>query len=320
MSDSLFEPDAPLPMAARLRPLLHDWASRGVCFGTSSWKYEGWLGTVYDSERYLTRRKLSKKKFEAECLREYAEVFPTVCGDFSFYQFPTPAFWSQLFARTPAHFTFGLKVPEDVTVLRWPGHARYGARSGAANEHFLDAGLFEKMFVNPLEPHRHQVSAFIFEFGTFARLEMPSVVEFLGRLEPFLDSLPRGWPYAVEVRNPEYLVPAYFAALARRNVAHVFNAWTRMPPLFEQIALSEAFTADFTVVRALLQPGRTYESAVAMFQPYREVQAADEATRLALREVALHTVKSRRRANVFVNNRLEGNAPATIAAVAESLE
>ena len=29
-----------------------------------------------------------RKRFEAECLREYAETFPTVCGDFAFYQFP----------------------------------------------------------------------------------------------------------------------------------------------------------------------------------------------------------------------------------------
>ena len=37
------------------------------------------------------------------------------------------------------------------------------------------------------------------------------------------------------------------------NVAHVFNAWTRMPALAEQVAISDTFTADFTVCRALLQ-------------------------------------------------------------------
>jgi hypothetical protein len=34
-----------------------------VYFGTSSWKYEGWLGSIYTPERYLTRGKFSKKKW-----------------------------------------------------------------------------------------------------------------------------------------------------------------------------------------------------------------------------------------------------------------
>jgi hypothetical protein len=140
--------------------------------------------------------------------------------------------------------------------------------------------------------------------------------EFLPRLERFLDSLPCGWKYAVEIRNPEYLAPEYFLALARRNVAHVFNAWTRMPTLGEQVAMGDSFTADFTVARALLRRGRTFENAVKQFAPYRQIQEPDEATRLALREIAERSVKTRRRAYAFVNNRLEGNAPGTIAAVA----
>jgi len=73
-------------LGARLRELTHD----NLWIGTSSWKYEGWLGQIYSRERYTTRGRFSKKSFEAECLAEYAETFPIVCGDFSFYQFPTP--------------------------------------------------------------------------------------------------------------------------------------------------------------------------------------------------------------------------------------
>src|SRR3954453_3737075 len=96
--------------AARLGPRLKALAERGVYLGTSSWKYEGWLGSIYTPERYFTRGKFSRKKFEAECLQEYAETFPAVGGDFSFYQFPSPEFWSQLFTGLPANFEFGLKV------------------------------------------------------------------------------------------------------------------------------------------------------------------------------------------------------------------
>ena len=311
MGRSLFDADEPPPLAARLGPALRSLAERGVHFGTSSWKYEGWLGSIYAPERYVTRGKFSRKKFEAECLREYAETFPVVGGDFSFYQFPTADSWARLFGGTPPTFGFGLKVPEEITVARWPGHARYGPRAGEPNEHFLDAALFDHAFVRPLLPHREQVAVLMFEFGTFGKNEFSRAADFLERLDAFLAALPGGWRYAVEVRNAEYLRPDYFAVLARHNVAHVFNAWTRMPTLADQLTLPGAFTADFTVVRALLQKDRSYEQAVSMFEPYREVQQPDMPTRTALRRIADQS----QRAYIFVNNRLEGNAPGTIEAV-----
>src|SRR5262249_51694131 len=109
----------------------------------------------------------------------------------------------------------------------------------------------------------------IFEFGTFAKKDFPNVAAFAERLNDFLGALPKGLNYAVEIRNKDYLQLAYFTVLARHNVAHVFNAWTRMPQLADQIAIPDAFTADFSVVRALLQHGRTYEQAVSTFEPYR---------------------------------------------------
>jgi len=317
--NSLFDEfDEPAPQAARLAPALKSLAERGVYFGTSSWKYDGWLGSIYSPDRYLTRGKLSHKKFESECLREYAATFPVVGGDFSFYQFPTAEFWAQLFSQVPPHFGFGLKVPEEITVLRWPGHARYGVRAGKENEHFLDASLFERAFTKLLEPHRQHVPVMMFEFGTFSSKEMPAQ-QFMERLDRFLESLPGGWNYGVEIRNKEFLQPKYFAMLARHNVAHVFNAWTKMPSLADQIAIPEAFTANFTVVRALLQKGRTYEQAVKMFEPYKEVQQPDHSTREALKNLAEESLQIGRRAHVFLNNRLEGNSPGTIEAVVSAI-
>src|SRR5438270_7350748 len=118
MTTSLFEANDPPPQAARLAPILRTWADRGIYFGTSSWKYEGWLGAIYSEDRYRSRGKFSRKKFEAECLREYAEIFPAVGGDFSFYQFPTAEFWADLFQGLPERFQFGFKVPEEITVQR----------------------------------------------------------------------------------------------------------------------------------------------------------------------------------------------------------
>src|SRR5207248_6442872 len=107
--------------------------------------------------------------------------------------------------------------------------------------------------------------------------------QFLDRLGPFLAALPREFRYSVEVRNPEFMQPDYFACLRSHGVAHVYNAWSEMPELREQIAIPDSVTADFTVSRALLRAGRSYEEAVAAFAPYSEIKDLNPETRDALR-------------------------------------
>lgn len=313
MNLSLFEPEE-LPLKTKLTSRLSGLAAEGILIGTSSWKYEGWLGQLYSPERYITRGQLSHKKFEESCLAEYGEIFPVVCGDFSFYQFPTPAFWQKLFTSSPS-LRFAFKVPEEVTARQWPSHARYGARGGLANSTYLDADLFRTAFTDPLQPYASRVEALIFEFGAVAR---PHLDEFLTELEPFLQRLPNEFRYAVEIRNPEFLTPEYLSLLARYRVSHVLNSWTRMPELGAQMSLPGVFTSDFFVVRALLRPGRPYEEAVKRFAPYAQVREANPAARRTLRELIGYARSSGRRALIFVNNRLEGNAPGTIEAVIES--
>jgi uncharacterized protein YecE (DUF72 family) len=64
-------------------------AVQGVYIGTSSWKYPGWFGTIYDRARYEYRGKFALTRFNRECLAEYAEVFKTVCVDAAYYNFPS---------------------------------------------------------------------------------------------------------------------------------------------------------------------------------------------------------------------------------------
>ena len=119
--------DGILPAIAPLARRLADLARRGVHIGTSSWKYPGWLGKVYDPARYATRGKIAKTRFDRDCLEEYARVFPTVGGDFSFYRFPSDSTWQRLFEQVPEGFKFGLKVPEEITVERFSKQARHAA-------------------------------------------------------------------------------------------------------------------------------------------------------------------------------------------------
>ena len=53
-------------------------ARQGVYVGTSSWKYAGWQGSLYDRDRYVWRGRYAESRFERQCLSEYAEVFSTV--------------------------------------------------------------------------------------------------------------------------------------------------------------------------------------------------------------------------------------------------
>jgi len=300
-------------LAAKLRSL----AARGIFIGGSSWKYEGWLGQIYSPDRYLARGKFSKRVFEQECLREYAMTFPAVCGDFAFYQFPTEEFWKKLFGQTPPGFQFAFKVPEQITCKMFPVHARYGAQAGRENETFLDAHVLREMFLRPLLPYRDKTGVLIFEFGTFSKKSFEELPAFLERLHPFLTALPREFRYAVEIRNPEFLERDYFDCLRSHGVAHVYNAWSRMPELRYQIGIADSATADFQVCRALLRRGRLYEEAVQQFAPYREVQDPNPEARDSMRILIDRARENKQFLFLFVNNRLEGNAPATILSVVE---
>jgi hypothetical protein len=88
-----------------------------------------------------------------------------------------------------------------------------------------------------------------------------------------------------------------------------------MPDLGEQIAMPGSFTTDFTVARLLLKPGRTYEEAVNSFSPYKKAKEENSTVREAAKVLIDKAKKGKRPSFVFVNNRLEGNAPTTIAAI-----
>ena len=300
-------------LAAGVRRL----AEERVYIGTSSWKYEGWLGQVYTRERYLERGRFSQRLFETACLREYAETFPIVCGDFSFYQFPSEAYWQRLFRSAPPSLLYAFKVPEQITVKRFPAHDRYGAAAGQENPTFLNAALFEDSFLRLLDPYRSQVAVLIFEFGAFGRGSYERRGQFFEDLAKFLCPLPKQFRYAVEVRNPEFLGPDYFSCLRDHQAAHVFNAWSKMPELPVQVRIADAYTSDYSVIRALLRRGRTYEEAVRKFAPYEHVQEPNPEARQAIRDVIGRAREARQTAFVFVNNRLEGNAPGTVQAILE---
>jgi uncharacterized protein YecE (DUF72 family) len=173
------------------------------------------------------------------------------------------------------------------------------------------------MFARPLLPYRDKTALMIFEFGAFGKRSFADLGEFLDRLDPFLAALPPEFRYAVEIRNPGFLEKDYFSCLRSHRVAHVYNAWSKMPELQHQIAIPDSATADFLVCRALLRRGRVYEDAVATFAPYTEVQDPNPEARDSMRVLIRKAREEKQMLFLYVNNRLEGNAPMTILSVVE---
>src|SRR5260221_236349 len=104
-------------------------AQRGVFIGTSSWKYPGWRGMLFDEQKYLTRGKFSEARFNRECLAEYAEVFKTVCVDAAYYKFPDRRYLETMVAAVPDDFLFAFKVTDVITIKKFTNLPRFGLRA-----------------------------------------------------------------------------------------------------------------------------------------------------------------------------------------------
>ncbi|MBP6671357.1 MAG: DUF72 domain-containing protein [Gemmatimonadales bacterium] len=283
-------------------------------FGTSSWNYPGWKGLVYE-------RDYPRTGAAARMLEEYARypLFRTVGIDSTFYNPASPKVLESYARALPPGFRCVSKVWDRITVHTLP-KARYKAQGGEANPDFLNAELFTAEVLGPcLEHFGDHLGPFVFEFQTIARSAKLTGQAFADLLDRFFSRLPRDVPYAVELRNQEYLVPPYFAVLREHNVAHVFNSWTRMPAIGEQLDLPGSMSAPFVVARVLLRPGRTYNDAVDAFAPYHEIRDPNPELRADVARLIRMATELRIPAYVLVNNRAEGSAPKTIAAIAALL-
>jgi uncharacterized protein YecE (DUF72 family) len=172
--------------------------------------------------------------------------------------------------------------------------------------------------LKPCEAARSSIGLLMFEFSRFWPTDYEHGRDFIAELDRFLGQLPTGWPYGVEMRNRNWLKPEYFDCLARHGVAHVFNSWQAMTPVGEQMALPGSLTnPNLAAARFLLKPGRKYEQAVKAFEPYDNIKEENPETRAAGRALTEEgkAAGPKRRTFIYVNNRLEGNALQTIAAM-----
>ena len=249
-----------------------------------------------------------------------AEVFKTVCVNAAYYKFPDHRYLEGLVSQVPDDFLFAFKATDDITIKKFANLPRFGIRSGKSNENFLNADLFASAFLKPCEPFKKNVGLLMFEFSKFYPTDYEHGRDFVADLDKFLGALPNGWPYGIEIRNKHFLKSEYFDVLHRHGVTHVFNSWADMPSVNEQVALPGSRTnPNLCAARFLLKPGRRYDQAVKHFQPYDKLKEPYPEARAAGAALIKEGMEAgpKRKTFIYVNNRLEGNALETIAAMLE---
>ena len=270
-----------------------------IRFGTSTWTYDGWFGDVY--HRHY------RGPQPAQRLEEYVRypLFRTVGIDSAFYDPPSEEELRSYARALPPGFPCVSKVWDRITAKR--------GLAGMRNPDFLNATLFKDAVLGPYSRvFRDHAGPLVFEFQSMRGKDLPDPLAWADQLDDFFAQLPRDFRYGVELRNPELLTGLHGDVLKRHGVAHVFNSWSEMPSIGEQLDMAWTFPAAFTVARALLKPGRRYADAVKQFQPYDRIQEPLSDLRRDLVRLVEEAQRRRMEAFILANNRAEGNAPGTI--------
>jgi uncharacterized protein YecE (DUF72 family) len=275
----------------------------GVELGTCSWKFPSWEGLVYSAAD------------DINYLAEYAEHYGTVEIDQWFWSLfgqetvslPKPETVAEYLASVPEDFRFSIKAPNSITLTHVYKRARKDA--GKPNHHFLSRELTER-FLSLIEPMREHTSVVMFQFEYLNKQKMSGRAAFLEALDGYLDTVPEGWTYGVEPRNPQYLEPGYFDLLARHGVSHVFCQGYYMQPIQEIYPSVADKLVSPTVIR-LMGPDRKAIEEKTGKKWNTDADPKDEDLQ-GVAEVINDMLARGQRVIVNVNNHYEGSAPVTI--------
>lgn len=294
---------APVGAAAQPKEVLKLSAglADGLYLGTSSWSFPGWQGLVYD-------RKTSQTVLARHGLNAYARhpLFRSVSIDRTFYGPMRADELRDYRDAVPEDFRFVVKAHELLTRARTKDEPR------SENPLFLDAAYANEEVIGPcIEGLGPKAGMLVFQFPPQRFDSVPAFVEQLGR---FLQALPPKLDYAVELRNPEVLVPDYVSVLADTGATHCLNVHPTMPPVAEQ-RRSVADGSATVLLRWMLRRNQTYGDAKEAFYPFDKIAERDDASRDAIADVC----RGAKRAFVIVNNKAEGSAPLSLQRLAEAL-
>ena len=309
-------------------PRLRELASKNIFLGTSSWKYEGWLRQVYNLNYERTVKGnlvLNQTKFNQESLSEYATVFPTVCNDSSYYRLPDENSLSKVERELPNNFRMAFKVPDQITLREERKFIDGKMATGGLNPSYLNPDVFKDYVLRPIENvFKKKLGTLIFEFSPhfwdkgWGKNVDYDYESFVNDLDKFLGSIPKGFSYAVEVRDPILIMNGYedyLNSLKKNNITHIINAQTWMPPIEEQVKRNGIITNNHIVIRALIRPGLKHEEAKKRYMPYDQIKEPMPEMRQTIAHLMTQAEHEQWVLEAYVNNRTEGNAPNTIHAI-----
>ena len=316
-SGKTVEPVAPTPALIELGNTL----PAHLRLGTSSWNYPGWNGLVWDGDYPETR--LSR-----EGLRAYAQhpLFRTVSIDRSFYRPLNVAQFAEYASQVPADFRFVVKAPSLVTDALVRDESGRGMRP---NLHFLDAAQAVQLFVEPaLEGLGTKLGALVFQISPLPGHWLVRMPELIQRLHTLLKAIPDlrsvapEGVVAVEVRDPQWLTPAFVNALRDTGATYCMGLHAKMPRIAEQLPLLRALWPGPLVCRWNLNPlhgAYGYEDAQQQYSPYDKMVDPDPETREALARVITGTANAGQNVYVTLSNKAEGSAPLSVIELANAI-
>lgn len=286
---------------------LHTGRGAGFHLGTSSWSFPGWRGLVY-------RDAASESSFARDGLVAYAQhpLFRSVGVDKTYYR-PAPRDeFVRLAAQVPADFRFLVKA--------WRALVEPEPFGGGSSAAFLNAAIARREFVEPaFGGLGEKCGPLLFQFPPMRLADARAAREFLAALQNFLQALPRGPLYAVEVRNHSLVGPELGELLAETGVAPCLTVHPTMPDVETQ---SRELALDPTrplVMRWMLRGNHRYEEAKDLYAPFDRIVEPDDASRDTLARLARAAVTAGLGAWVIVNNKAEGSSPRSVERLARAI-
>jgi uncharacterized protein YecE (DUF72 family) len=301
-------------LAARLSPRIH--------LGTSSWSFPGWQDLVWAGEHSTTA-------LAQQGLAVYARhpLLRCVSLDRAFYRPLRADQYADYAVQVPADFRFMVKAPALITDAVTRDAQGRGVQPNPA---FLDPALAVSEFAQPaLDGLGMRLGALVFEIPPLPPALRGDIDRLLPRLARLLHALPRLTARApdavvsVEVRDPEWLTPAFVAVLKDAGARYCLGLHPRLPPLEAQLPLLRALWPGPFVCRWSLNRrhgARGYDAAKARYAPFNRMVDPDPETRRGLARVVRATALAGFPVYVTVNNKAEGSAPLSVQALAEAVD
>ena len=273
--------------------------------GTCSWKYDSWIGLIYSEE--------AKKNY----LKEYSQTYSTVEIDQWFWssypgsppKLPDRRRVEEYAQSVPDDFKFSIKVPNSLTLTHF-------YKTSERNPHFLSVDLFHE-FLDTLSPMKSKIGPLIFQFEYLNKKKMPNLELFINELSEFFNECPEDYSYAIECRNPNYLIQDYFLFLQVKGLSHVFLQGYYMPPIWKVYEIYKQYPGNQAVIR-LHGPNRK-EIEEATGKNWNEiVDPKDEELQKILPMIS-DLISKETEVYLNINNHYEGSAPLTITKLKEIL-